>query len=77
MKLWFSCVWHVSVMAKNWFSCGPVVWVAWFRCGAVVGGSVAQVMVNLCVTWLSCGVVVHGMVQMWFRCVWSSGANCC
>ena len=66
-QMWFICVWHGSHVAKYWFSCGSVVWVAWFRCCAVVCGAVAQAMVNLCETWLRCGLVVHGMVQRWLR----------
>ena len=72
VKLWFSCAWHCLDGAQYWFNCGSVVFVAWLGCG----GLVFQVVVQVGVTLFRCYSVVCGMVQMWFRCVWSSVVGC-
>ena len=76
-----SCGCVVCGMVQGWLSIGSVVvqlnvCVAWLRCGAVVCGSVLQVVVQLCATLFRGGSGVHGMVQMWFRCVWYSVVGC-
>ena len=57
---------------KYWFNCGSVVFVALLGCG----GLVCQVVVQESVTLFRSDSVVCGMVQMWFRCVWSSVVGC-